>query len=700
MDPGDGGDGGGLGSETEVDPGDGPGVGIGTEVDPGDGPGVGIETEVDPGDGGGVGSETEVDPGDGPGVGIETEVDPWDGKGVGIETEVDPGDGRGVLDLLDSTIVPLNDAENEIKTDMESLPHEEGSDIMDVPEVASSDDDNNSSFGECRELELNSRKSVDQSTLLGPTKTHNSSTVRAASTDGGLFSNDDDDDDDDDGGDDDVRSHELLPSLPPDSSLPQNLEELAFEPIISVPSLSADQSPPSSTCEEDIEKSSTEIMSEVVSEVSREGPLKINHTPSPAESSRGDIKAELDLLLAPWTPPRSDAQKITRAARSRTRELSSEEKEGVDGNHHHLDSGVFEHDVVEQERGDGEREEEGGGKEEELLPIMEDYYKSSGRSRTGISNSERINSTHYSPRTARKIDTSSSSVTSHQPIATSSSKTATAPSHRPMASKRAPPPRPPISPEVQKRLNASSLRASKTRESSLSNAHTVVPKHIRPLGKVKGQTVPEVDKKEERVAADDLFSDDYSEKTSHSPETATTSATTTTAQIFATEQLNTTSTGTTTTTTTAQITTTEQLNSATTTGQITTTERLNSSTSTTTTTTTGQTATTECTSLEEPEEAEPELTLPYHLFLSTLLYLYFSLNIFPYLAGLLAGFFCFFVFLGAVFIYYVHVIEKENLEKKRKEKRRKDIHLSEDFAKTMKVDFSKLKEYQVCGGWG
>ena len=92
------------------------------------------------------------------------------------------------------------------------------------------------------------------------------------------------------------------------------------------------------------------------------------------------------------------------------------------------------------------------------------------------------------------------------------------------------------------------------------------------------------------------------------------------------------------------------------------------------------------------EESKPELTLPYHLVLSAILYFYYSLNIFPYLAGFFAGFFVLYLLLGSLFIYYVYTVEEKIDERKQG---RKTVQLSEDFVKTMRVDFTKLKEYQV-----
>ena len=98
------------------------------------------------------------------------------------------------------------------------------------------------------------------------------------------------------------------------------------------------------------------------------------------------------------------------------------------------------------------------------------------------------------------------------------------------------------------------------------------------------------------------------------------------------------------------------------------------------------------TSTEMEEDNELYLTLPYHLALSVILYLYYSLNIFPYLAGLFAGFLTLFLFLGSVFIYYVHAIEREQQERSQQ---LRDVKLSDDFVQTMKADFIKLEVYQV-----
>jgi hypothetical protein len=101
---------------------------------------------------------------------------------------------------------------------------------------------------------------------------------------------------------------------------------------------------------------------------------------------------------------------------------------------------------------------------------------------------------------------------------------------------------------------------------------------------------------------------------------------------------------------------------------------------------------------EESHKSEFSLPMSFHLLLSLTLYLYYSLNIFPYMAGFFAGFLMLYMFLGSVFIYYVQTIEKEMEE--RRQERKEAIKVSDDFVQTMKVDFSKLKDYQVSGWKG
>ena len=94
---------------------------------------------------------------------------------------------------------------------------------------------------------------------------------------------------------------------------------------------------------------------------------------------------------------------------------------------------------------------------------------------------------------------------------------------------------------------------------------------------------------------------------------------------------------------------------------------------------------------ETPQESETRLTLPYHLLLTLLLYLYYSLNFSAYVAGFFAGFLMLYMLLGAVFVYYVHYIEREREEGKLE----MESGVSDEFLKTMKVDFNKLKIYHV-----
>ena len=95
---------------------------------------------------------------------------------------------------------------------------------------------------------------------------------------------------------------------------------------------------------------------------------------------------------------------------------------------------------------------------------------------------------------------------------------------------------------------------------------------------------------------------------------------------------------------------------------------------------------------QEPELI-PELEPTYHLLLACILYLYYSLNTFSYISGLLAGFLLVYLTVGAAFIYFVHHAERTKDTLKRSNKR---PPLSQAFVDSMKVSFDRLKVYQVC----
>ena len=110
--------------------------------------------------------------------------------------------------------------------------------------------------------------------------------------------------------------------------------------------------------------------------------------------------------------------------------------------------------------------------------------------------------------------------------------------------------------------------------------------------------------------------------------------------------------------------------------------------------TAGATAGDQVNSQTHPDECdEPELTLTYHLLLACLLYFHYTFSSSSYLAGLLTGFLLVFLLVGSVFIIYVSTIESEKREKKNRGAR--FVQPSEDFLRTMDVNFDRVKLYQV-----
>ncbi len=88
---------------------------------------------------------------------------------------------------------------------------------------------------------------------------------------------------------------------------------------------------------------------------------------------------------------------------------------------------------------------------------------------------------------------------------------------------------------------------------------------------------------------------------------------------------------------------------------------------------------------------EPHLTLPYHLVLAIVLYLYYTFNPWTYLSGLFTGFLLVYLLVGTLFVLYVDTQEHEEVSK---DERRK-IRPSEDFLRRLNADFSKIRDYQV-----
>ena len=92
----------------------------------------------------------------------------------------------------------------------------------------------------------------------------------------------------------------------------------------------------------------------------------------------------------------------------------------------------------------------------------------------------------------------------------------------------------------------------------------------------------------------------------------------------------------------------------------------------------------------------PNLPLKFLVSLSVPLYLHFSLNIFPYVSGFLAGFLLFYLTAGAALIYYVAIVEGgRGGEEEGKGRKSLSPRLSEEFVKRMNVDFSQLGGYKV-----
>ncbi len=96
----------------------------------------------------------------------------------------------------------------------------------------------------------------------------------------------------------------------------------------------------------------------------------------------------------------------------------------------------------------------------------------------------------------------------------------------------------------------------------------------------------------------------------------------------------------------------------------------------------------------DAEELEliPELPPAYHLLLAGLLYLYYSLNFLPYLSGFFAGFLMVYLAAGTAFIYFARHSEET------KERVPESPKLSQAFVDKTKVNFDKLKVYQVRPG--
>ena len=93
--------------------------------------------------------------------------------------------------------------------------------------------------------------------------------------------------------------------------------------------------------------------------------------------------------------------------------------------------------------------------------------------------------------------------------------------------------------------------------------------------------------------------------------------------------------------------------------------------------------------------SDNEYLLTIFLFFTTIVYLYYSLNPFVYLAGFICGFFLFFITIGSAFVWYVQHSEREK-DRKRNQDKITELPSLESLPSTIIVDFEKHRELQVC----
>lgn len=377
-------------------------------------------------------------------------------------------------------------------------------------------------------------------------------------------------------------------------------------------------------------------------------------THSHAEISASDLESELEQLLAPRYDHTSHVGVAGVSGNVQRRFFPA----GEVGGSGHLDSGVFEHDLDSTPEREGAIASTGKDEDNDSLPIRDDHFVTM------------VDCTHQTDPTAKSA--SSSSLVSPQvpsPLSGSPNQ------NRKSSSGKVPPTRPPISPQVHKRMIAIQKPVSPgTHSSHMTTNHdgegVVVVRLVKPLGQARpspDKAATAVGKGEELSSDDDeLFPDDLKKLRDMDDRLAKRDMTTTTTsddytRAKITEEVETTS---------------EQPIE----------EGMKPSSS----------------SSHSPQERKykSEFVLPitYHMSLSLVLYLYYSLNVFPYLSGLFAGFLMLYVALGSVFIHYVQATETEREE--RLQGRKEAVLVSEDFVRTMKVDFRKLEEYQVREGEG
>ena len=364
-----------------------------------------------------------------------------------------------------------------------------------------------------------------------------------------------------------------------------------------------------------------------------------NQINSPLDTFTPDIEFKQSIASEPSSKiPYEEGVSDSSAGNSRQeqgsvdRDTSPSIKQGRGATGGKLDSGVFEHESDSTP----ERDPASSGREndDDLITILEDHFTIP----VNMSSAKKTEVTAFTNAT--------------QDIPVHSAFVAPVVLKRNSAGKIAPP-RPLVSPRMKRRVTSQ----KKSMESTTSG-ESAREKHAKPLGSTEVQAEghtksPPSDKdNEERVTADDLFLEDSNKVE----------------QTFST-----------------RIKDTVPSNS-----------HRSSSPTTSQPSEQNQQALKEIkdtTSDQTQEDTEPELTVWYHLVLSMILYFYYSLNIFPYLSGLFAGFLMLYIFLGAVFVYYVNTIEKERIE--RRQERKRVVEASKDFIQTMQLDYSKLEVYQV-----
>lgn len=394
--------------------------------------------------------------------------------------------------------------------------------------------------------------------------------------------------------------------------------------------------------------------------------IKCHNTASPIPpthshdgSPSSGTESELEQLLTSSKAMTSSCVLCASEESEGKRKRSSSEREGSGP---HLDSGVFDHygtesDSTPEREGHERNVKNENDSKEKVFVVEEDHFSAShGSSLPTTPLSQPEDHTHYSHTTPlSKSDNHSHSSPVTHPLRSSVSSVNSRGRSR---SKAPPPPRPPLSFQVRQKINAKRAAAA---------TDQVKVKYVQPLGRTKpwnqsGAALGQNAALEERVVADDLFSQDTMKPEEVRALTVLSDEVEKEREMVAPAEE-------------AELCHVKSASE---------TARLMESVSKT------SIISMEALTVSDMEDNRLYLTLPYHIALSVILYFYYSFNIFPYLAGLLAGFFTVYLFFGSVFIYYVLTIDK-----KEKRQRLNDVKLSDDFVRTMKVDFSKLKVYQV-----